>query len=225
MPLVCKYRVSWPTASRGMPQPYLWEIYRFITSPPPAYGRKENKFLSWIQPRLVRHSELYLSGLIWVCWKQPPRPCLRRKIASFIYHRLALFLQSIPYWDAISQETLPVHAGLSFPIAGARNEAHIKGKSGIKSRELHVACWKKGKSPWSSKTASPLERLRAGKTHMGQCERFHESTNPFWLKGEGTEPSWGTSSLAGYGRGGGGEWLCRTLRPLIHIPIRIKQRH
>lgn len=118
---VCKYRATWTTAN-------IYEKYIALLCPLPLHDRKENKFLSWIRSRLVRHGEPYLSGLIRVCWKQPPRPCLRRKIASFIYRCLALFLQSIPYWDAISQETLPVHGGLSFPIAGARNEAHTKGK-------------------------------------------------------------------------------------------------
>lgn len=149
---VCKSRVTWPT---GENHGRVYEKYGFIASPPPTYDRKQNKFLSWIRSRLVRHGELYLSGLIRVCWKRTHththhhQPCLRRKIASFIYRCLALFLQSIPYWDAISQETLPVRAGLSFPIAGAQNEAHTKGKIAslwIKSRELHVACWKKGKA-------------------------------------------------------------------------------
>lgn len=61
---VCKSRVTWPT---GGSHGHVYEKYGFIASPPPTYDRKQNKFLSRIRSRLVRHGELYLSGLIRVC--------------------------------------------------------------------------------------------------------------------------------------------------------------
>lgn len=98
-----------------------------------------------------------------------------------------------------------------------------KGKKRNQKQRAPRSLLEKGQEPLIFQDSSPLERLRAGKTHMGQCVRFPENTNPFWLKGEGTEPSWGTSSLAGYGRGGGGEWLCRKLHPLIALQFELSK--
>lgn len=93
-----------------------------------------------------------------------------------------------------------------------------KGEKSESKAELHVACWKKGKSPWSSETASPFfKRHRAGKTH-----RIAESRIPFWLKGEGIKPSWGTAGRQTWRRGG---MVMQKITLADCITIQIKQRH
>lgn len=70
----------------------------------------------------------------------------------------------------------PRIGGLSFPIAGARNEARTKGG---KKQRAPRSLLEKGQEPLIFRDSQSvfLKRHRAGKTHR------------IWLKGEGIKPS------------------------------------